>query len=187
MSGLKSTVVTAVAVTPGGGSVFLAAAEAMTAGWGGIAAVSRITGIARSTIGRGLAELRGTAPPEAALGRVHRKGAGRPALADSDPTLLADLVALVEPSTRGDPMGLCGGPPRACATLAGGRTRPPHHFQRGRRLLRGLGYSLQANRKTREGTNHPDRDAQFGYINDQVQTTLTSIAERKWAMVSRSV
>ena len=66
LSGLKSTVVTAVAVTPGGGSVFLAAAEAMTAGWGGIAALSRITGIARTTIRRGLAELRGTAPPEAA-------------------------------------------------------------------------------------------------------------------------
>ena len=80
-----------------------AAAEAMAAGRGGIATVSRITGIARSTIGRGLAELRGTSPPEATSGRVRRKGAGRPALVDSDPTLLEDLVALVEPSTRGDP------------------------------------------------------------------------------------
>src|SRR4249919_2748139 len=77
-----------------------AAAEALAAGRGGVVAVSRITGIARSTIGRGLAELRGEAEPEAAPGRVRRKGAGRPA----DPTLLGDLAALVEPTTRGDPM-----------------------------------------------------------------------------------
>ena len=77
-----------------------AAAEAVAAGRGGIIAVARITGIARSTIGRGLAELRGEAEPEAAPGRVRRKGAGRPALVDADPTLLGDLAALVEPTTR---------------------------------------------------------------------------------------
>ena len=81
-----------------------AAAEALAAGRGGVVAVSRITGIARSTIGRGLAELRGEAEPEAAPGRVRRNGAGRPALVDADPTLLGDLAALVEPTTRGDPM-----------------------------------------------------------------------------------
>jgi len=81
-----------------------AAAEALAAGRGGVVAVSRITGIARSTIGRGLAELRGEAEPEAVPGRVRRKGAGRTALVDADPTLLGDLAALVEPTTRGDPM-----------------------------------------------------------------------------------
>ena len=81
-----------------------AAAEALAAGRGGVVAVSRITGIARSTIGRGLAELRDEAEPEAVPGRVRRKGAGRPALVDADPTLLGGLTALVEPTTRGDPM-----------------------------------------------------------------------------------
>ena len=86
------------------GRRWFAAAEALAAGRGGVVAVARITGIARSTIGRGLAELRGEAEPEAAPGRVRRKGAGRPALVDADPTLLGDLAGLVEPTTRGDPM-----------------------------------------------------------------------------------
>ena len=80
-----------------------AAAEALAAGRGGVVAVSRITGIARSTIGRGLAELRGEAEPEAAPGRVRRKGGGRRPLVVTDPTLLTDLKDLVEPTTRGDP------------------------------------------------------------------------------------
>ena len=81
-----------------------AAAEALAAGLGGVSVVSRITGMARSTINRGLAELRGTAAPEAALDRVRREGAGRRSLVATDPTLLADLKSLVEPTTRGDPM-----------------------------------------------------------------------------------
>jgi len=153
-----------------------AAAEAMTAGWGGIAAVSRITGIARSTIGRGLAELRGTAPPEAALGRVRRKGAGRPALVDSDPTLLADLVALVEPSTRGDPMAPLRWTAKSLRKLSAELGERGHRISLNvvADLLRGLGYSLQANRKTKEGADHPDRDAQFHYINDQMHAALAA-------------
>ena len=148
----------------------------MTAGWGGIAAVSRITGIARSTIGRGLAELRGTAPPEAAPGRVRRKGAGRPALADSDPTLLADLVALVEPLTRGDPMAPLRWTAKSLRKLSAELGERGHRISLNvvADLLRRLGYSLQANRKTKEGADHPDRDAQFHYLNDQVQGALAA-------------
>ena len=81
-----------------------AAAEALAAGRGGVAAVSGVTGIARSTIGRGLAELRGKAAPDAGFARVRRTGGGRRSLVATDPTLLADLKGLVEPVTRGDPM-----------------------------------------------------------------------------------
>ncbi|SDC97783.1 Rhodopirellula transposase DDE domain-containing protein [Sphingomonas sp. YR710] len=80
-----------------------AAAEALAAGWGGIVAVSAATGIARSTIGYGLRELRGTAP-DSSVGGVRRKGAGRKPLTQTDPTLLSDLERLVDPQTRGDPM-----------------------------------------------------------------------------------
>ena len=81
-----------------------AAAEALAAGRGGVTAVARITGIARSTIDRGLAELRGEAAPAAASDRIRRQGGGRKPLCVTDPTLLADLKGLVEPGTRGDPM-----------------------------------------------------------------------------------
>ena len=153
-----------------------AAAEALAAGRGGIIAVSRITGIARSTIGRGLSELRGEAEPEAAPGRVRRKGAGRPALVDADPTLLGDLAALVEPTTRGDPMAPLRWTAKSLRNLAvelgGLGHRISHNVVAD--LLRHLGYSLQANRKTREGTEHPDRDAQFGYINRKVKQALAA-------------
>jgi transposase len=139
-------------------------------------AVSRITGIARSTIGRGLAELRGEAEPEAAPGRVRRKGAGRPALVDADPTLLGDLAGLVEPTTRGDPMAPLLWTAKSLRNLAaelhGFGHRISHNVVGD--LLRHLGYSLQANRKTREGTEHPDRDAQFGYINRKVKQALAA-------------
>ncbi|RAI45324.1 ISAzo13 family transposase [Rhodoplanes roseus] len=153
-----------------------AAAEAMAAGRGGIATVSRITGIARSTIGRGLAELRGTSPPEATPGRVRRKGAGRPALVDSDSTLLEDLVALVEPSTRGDPMAPLKWTAKSLRRLSAELGRLGHRISPNvvGEVLHGLGYSLQANRKTKEGADHPDRDAQFTYINEQVQAAITA-------------
>jgi transposase len=153
-----------------------AAAEALAAGRGGVVAVARITGIARSTIGRGLAELRGEAEPEAAPGRVRRNGAGRPALVDADPTLLGDLAALVEPTTRGDPMAPLRWTAKSLRNLAAELGGLGHRISHNvvADLLRDLGYSLQANRKTREGTDHPDRDAQFQYINEQVKDALAA-------------
>ena len=153
-----------------------AAAEALAAGWGGVTTVARITGLARSTIGRGMAELRGAAPAVMSAGRVRRQGGGRKALAATDPTLLTDLKELVEPTTRGDPMAPLLWTARSLRNLAAGLRGLGHRVSHNvvGDLLRGLGYSLQANRKTREGTNHPDRDAQFGYINEQVRQALAA-------------
>lgn len=132
-----------------------AAAEALAAGIGGVAAVSRITGIARSTIGRGLAELRGETAPEAASDRVRREGAGRRSLVSTDPTLMADLKSLVEPTTRGDPMAPLLWTAKSLRNLAAGLREIGHriHHNVVADLLRDMGYSLQANRKTLEGSN----------------------------------
>jgi hypothetical protein len=153
-----------------------AAAEALAAGRGGVAAVSSITGIARSTINRGLAELRGVSAPEAPLDRVRRKGGGRPSLVATDATLLADLKALVEPATRGDPMAPLLWTAKSLRNLAAGLCELGHSISHNvvADLLRGMGYSLQANRKTLEGSHNPDRDAQFSYINDQVKGALAA-------------
>lgn len=152
-----------------------AAAEALAAGHGGVAAVSRATGIARSTIQRGLAELRDEAVP-AAADRVRRKGGGRKSLAATDPTLLSDLRALVEPVTRGDPMAPLLWTAKSLRKLATELQACGHRIGHNvvAKLLRDLGYSLQANRKTLEGASHPDRDAQFAYINDQVKDALAA-------------
>jgi hypothetical protein len=153
-----------------------AAAEARAAGPGGIAAVARITGVARSTIGRGLAELRGEAAAEAAPERVRRTGGGRRPLVVTDPSLLADLKALVEPTTLGDPMAPLLWTAKSLRNLAAGLHAVGHRISHNvvADLLRDMGYSLQANRKTLEGTNHPDRDAQFGYINTRVKQALAA-------------
>jgi hypothetical protein len=153
-----------------------AAAEALAAGRGGVTAVARITGIARSTIDRGLAELRGEAVPAAAPDRIRRKGGGRRPLVATDPTLLTDLKDLVEPATRGDPMAPLLWTAKSLRNLAAGLRGLGHRVCHNvvANLLRDMGYSLQANRKTREGTNHPDRDAQFGYINDHVKQALAA-------------
>jgi len=153
-----------------------AAAEAMAAGRGGVGAVSRITGIARSTIGRGLWELRGEAEPASASRRVRRAGGGRKRATVKDPTLLGDLKALVEPVTRGDPMRPLLWTAKSLRNLASGLTELGHSVCHNvvAGLLREMGYSLQSNRKTLEGESHPDRDAQFRYINDQVQNALAA-------------
>ena len=153
-----------------------AAAEALAAGRGGVSAVSRITGIARSTIDRGLVELRGEGAPEALPSRVRRVGGGRKRAVAKDPTLLSDLKDLVEPATRGDPMAPLLWTAKSLRNLAAGLTglghRVCHNVVAG--LLREMGYSLQSNRKTLEGASHPDRDAQFAYINDQVKSALAA-------------
>jgi DNA-binding phage protein len=153
-----------------------AAAEARTAGRGGVSAVSRITGLARSTIDRGLAELDNPAEIEARVERVRRLGGGRKKLTQTDATLLADLRGLVEPTTRGDPTAPLLWTSRSLRNLADALQAMGHRIRHNvvADLLRQLHYSLQSNRKTREGTHNPDRDAQFAYINAKVKAALAA-------------
>ena len=147
-----------------------AAAEARAAGYGGIAAVSRVTRIAASTIGRGLKDLETPLPP----GRVRRPGGGRKSLSATDPRLLEDLNALVDPSARGDPMSPLRWTCKSLRRLAAELNKLGHRISHTvvGELLKKQGFSLQANRKIREGADTPDRDAQFHFINDAVQTAL---------------
>ena len=146
-----------------------AATEARALGHGGIAAVSRATGISVSTISRGAKEL--DSGEIAEPGRVRRHGGGRTRALDKDATLLADLEGLVEPSASGDPESPLRWTPKSVRNLACQLRTMGHSVshQLVAELLYLAGYSLQANRKTREGPNHPDRDAQFRFINDQVR------------------
>jgi hypothetical protein len=143
-----------------------AASEARAAGWGGLAAVSQITGIARSTIGRGLAEL-DVAPSQ---GRVRREGGGPKPLTERDPTLLDDLKGLVEPATLGDPVRPLLWVSKSCEKLASALVGMGHTIGATsvRQLLIALGFSRQFNRKADEGSKHPDRNAQFEHINAKV-------------------
>jgi len=149
-----------------------AAAEAQSAGYGGIAAVSRATGIAASTIGRGLDEL---ADLDAlAANRVRRPGGGRKKLSSMNATLLDDLLGLVCPSERGDPMSPLRWTCKSLRRLARELGEVGHkisHTVVGE-LLKAQNFSLQANRKTREGGGHADRDAQFVHINASVTAAL---------------
>jgi transposase len=149
-----------------------AAAEARSAGRGGIAAVARATGISENTIRSGLRELESGQP--LAPGRVRRAGGGRRPLTQSDPTLLVDLERLVDPDSRGDPEQPLRWTAKSVRNLAEGMREMGHQvsFRTIARLLRDLGYSLQANAKTREGAQHPDRDAQFHHINATVKAAL---------------
>jgi len=149
-----------------------AAAEALAAGRGGIAAVARATGIAPSTIGRALYEVRSGEILDPA--RVRRPGAGGKPKSERDPSLLDDLRRLVEPDTRGDPQSPLLWTCKSLSKLARALCDMGHQIGRSLvgELLHQLGYRLQANRKTREGSKHPDRDAQFHYINDQVKAAL---------------
>src|SRR2546426_3917956 len=145
-----------------------AAAEARALGYGGISLVSEVTGMSRATLHRGLAELnKEELPPE----RSRREGGGRIKLRDRDPTLVKELRALVDPSTRGDRMGplrwTCKITRELGRVLNRNRHRVSHRVVA--EILKEEGYSLQANMKTlEEGSEHPDRDEQFRYINRQV-------------------
>jgi transposase len=141
-------------------------AEALALGWGGITAVARATGQARQTIARGIGELRGERPV-AEPGRVRLPGGGRKTALTGDPSLLADLERLVEPVTRGDPQSPLRWTCKSLRRLADELRQQGHRVshQTVARLLHGLEYRLQGNRKTREGASHPDRDAQFAHIN----------------------
>jgi hypothetical protein len=150
------------------------AAEAMAAGPGGVSAVMRATGIARSTIRRGLDELADGDAPDGE--RVRRAGGGRKPLSATDASLVDDLRSLVEPETRGDPQSPLLWTCKSLRKLSQSLRDMGHKIGRtvvGELLYR-LDYRLQANRKTREGTSHPDRDGQFHYINDQVKAALAA-------------
>ena len=149
------------------GRRLFAASEVRAAGWGGLAAVSKITGLARSTIERGLKDL--DAPP-LAPGQVRREGGGPKQLTECDATLLRDLRRIVEPATLGDPvrplLWVSKSMDKIAAALMGmGHQISPNSV---RKLLTADGYSRQANRKAEEGSSHPDRNAQFEYINAEV-------------------
>lgn len=146
-----------------------AAAEAQAYGWGGRLHVSLATGISPNTISKGLKELQarqGHPVPPLPI-RLRREGAGRKCVEESNPGLSGALERLVGPTTRGDPMSPLRWTCKSTYELADELTRQGHPVgpRTVSRLLKDAGYSLQGNRKTKEGTNHPDRNAQFEYIN----------------------
>jgi hypothetical protein len=148
-----------------------AAAESRDAGWGGISLVARATGLSRPTIMAGLKELELSSSRRAAVAaRVRSPGGGRRMLTQSDPGLLDALERWFDPATRGDPMSPLRWTCKSTDKLAEELTRQNHPIsdRTVAMLLKQQGYSLQANRKTREGSSHPDRNAQFEYINRQV-------------------
>ena len=149
------------------GRRLFAAAEVRAAGRGGLALVSKITGLARSTINRGEDDLDAAPLP---TGRIRRKGGGRQALGDKDPGLREALHRLVDPDTFGDPMRPLVWVSKSLEKLATALTSMgfPVGIDTVRTELRKLGFSRQGNRKAEEGSNHADRDAQFQYINATV-------------------
>jgi hypothetical protein len=150
------------------------ALEARALGHGGVSLMSRVSGLARSTIYHGLSDIRRnvSAPP----GRVRQQGGGRKKKSSEDPTLVVDLKRLVEPVTRGDPMQPLLWTTRSLRNLVNGLATKGHKVCPTvvGNLLRDMGYSLQANSKTREGDQHIDRDGQFHYINTQAKAFLAA-------------
>src|SRR3989441_571117 len=149
----------------------VAAAEVAAAGAGGVSAVARATGVSRRAIRAGAKELKARGAAALAPGRVRRPVGGRKRTIDQDPTLVADLEKLIEPTTRGDPQSPLRWTCKSVRRLAAELTREGHRTSHRMvaALLQQLGYSLQANRKTIEGTRHPDRNAQFAHINARVR------------------
>jgi transposase len=147
----------------------LVAAESKAWGAGGISAISKGTGVSRQVIRQGLRELE-QAPTHPA-GRIRRPGGGRKSAAQKDPTLIADLERLVEPSARGDPESCWRWTSKSVRKLAEELVGMGHEvsYPVVADLLHEMGYSLQANRKTKEGDSHPDRNAQFEHINVRVK------------------
>ena len=151
----------------------MAASEARSLGYGGVSKVRRACGLSRKAIAKGMHEIsEGNTMP----GRIRRSGAGRKKITVRDPKLLASLEHLVEPETRGDPESplrwICKST-RALAAQLTGKKHPVSH-EKVAQLLRDQNYSLQSNRKTEEGADHPDRDAQFRHINAQVKRALAT-------------
>jgi hypothetical protein len=157
----------------------MAATEARQIGRGGISIVSHACGLSRVTIAKGIRELD---EPPLEPGRVRRAGGGRWRLEKADPGLPNALERLVEPLARGDPESPLRWTSKSTRVLALELTAQDHPLSHEKvaGLLRGMGYSLQSNRKTEEGSDHPDRDAQFRHINEQVRGALA----RGWPVVS---
>ncbi|HEY7932831.1 MAG TPA: ISAzo13 family transposase, partial [Solirubrobacteraceae bacterium] len=150
-----------------------AAAEARSCGRGGVTAASRVTGLARTTVRRGIRDLE--AGEDWQAGRVRRPGAGRPLVTERDPGVKKALDGLLEPVTIGDPERVSVRWTSKSAAKLAGELRGMGHEIVDRtvlRMLAGMGFSMQGNRKTREGSDHPDRDAQFTYINETVAAAL---------------
>jgi transposase len=149
-----------------------AGAEALSHGRGGQAAVVRATGLAEGTVRRGMREVEAGETIEE--GRVRAPGGGPKALRETDPTLVADLERLVADEARGDPESPLRWTAKSVRALARALREQGHRVSHETvaRYLRSLGYSLQSNRKTKEGSDHPDRDAQFRHINQKVKAAL---------------
>ena len=152
----------------------MAANEAISLGHGGISAVQNACGLSRVTITKGIQEIAiGDRSPE---GRIRKTGAGRKRITERDPGLLAALEFLVEPETRGDPESPLRWVCKSTREISAQLTRQNHPVCPAKvgQLLRAQNFSLQSNRKTEEGKDHPDRDAQFRHINTQVKRALGS-------------
>jgi len=153
-----------------------AASEALALGWGGITLVAEATGLSQTTIRAGIAELKAPQAPDGGRAQealpIRRPGGGRHPLSQADPTLCRDLKVLVDPATRGDPQSPLCWTCKSTRRLAEALAKKGHQVshQTVERLLRDMGYSLQANRKTREGSSHPDRNAQFEHIACKVRS-----------------
>jgi hypothetical protein len=150
-----------------------AATEAQTYGWGGMSAVSEATGMSRNTIRKGIAEIaaRKKKPKAAVSTRLRKPGGGRKRLSETDPGLLEALETLVEPASRGDPMSPLRWTCKSTTQLSEALSRQGHPVSPWTvgSLLKANGYSLQSNRKTKEGGSHPDRNAQFEHISERAQ------------------
>src|SRR5271157_5576808 len=170
------------------GRRLFAAGEVRSAGWGGLAAVSEVTGLARSTINRGKDDLDAAGLPR---GRVRRAGGGRRARSEDDPGLVRALERLVEPATLGDPMRPLIWVSKSIEKLAAALTEMGHPISADtvRKELVKLGFSRQSNRKANEGAKHPDRNAQFDYINARVlaaqarQQAVVSVETKKKELI----
>jgi transposase len=151
-----------------------AAEDAKMLGYGGISFVAKASGLSRTTLHAGLAEVAAGTAGELAAGRIRHGGGGRKLSKEKDETLLADLDRLLDPATRGDPMSplrwTCKSTPKLAAELQA----QGHAVSQATvwRLLDELDYSMQSNRKTREGTGHADRNAQFEFINGAAKDFL---------------
>ena len=150
----------------------MAASEAMALAYGGVSVVHRACGLSRKAIAKGILEIRSKARPEP--GRIRQRGAGRKPLIVKDPRLLAALDRLVEPGTRGDPESPLRWVRKSTRVLASELSRKHHPISHVKvaQLLHEQAYSLQGTRKTEEGSDHPDRDAQFRHINAVVKRAL---------------